>query len=91
MTDKPTIHDVHSIIELEYVSDVQLHLEAGWMLLKAPVDDELYWILGWPGEGEGPRPKGPTLADLHDQLAKDVLARVEDELDISTADPELSD
>ena len=89
MADRPNIHDVRTLTELEYVSDVQLHLDAGWVLVKAPAGDELFYVLGWPGDGEPPRPKGPTLADLHAEIAEEVARDLAAEED--GEDPELED
>lgn len=93
MTERPSIHDVRMLVELEHVDDVNLHLAAGWILVKPPAEDEFSYVVGWPDDGEPPRPKGPALADLHRELAEDLAARVVEDLEDSGEgdDPELPD
>lgn len=78
MAEKPNLHDVRILAELERVDDVNRHLAAGWILVKPPAEDELFYVVGWPHEGEAPHPRGPTLADLHAELEAEVAKTLEE-------------
>jgi hypothetical protein len=64
-----SLHDVRELCELKYVDEVNRYLDAGWIFVKAPVEEELFYVVGWPLEEPPAHPKGPTIADLHESLA----------------------
>jgi hypothetical protein len=49
-----SLHDVRELCELKYVDEVNRYLDAGWIFVKAPVEEELFYVVGWPLAGSSP-------------------------------------
>jgi hypothetical protein len=76
VAERPCFQDVRVLAELEHISDVNRYLEAGWIPVRPPAEDEIYYVVGWTKDEEPRRPKCTALAELHEELAAEIAKTV---------------